>query len=177
MNRRGGVRASPQAGFTLVELILVMIVIFTVAMVVAPRYTDFFPSFQVKKSAEHLLAWARKARAEAAITGTRHRLILDDKPRRYWLESEPRPLKDRGTFLPLGGSWGEELLPQGVSFESLDGVQMDAMSGGRRYVEFLPDGTCTEVTIILVNDRGDRETLRTEPTSSKIWIGTPGEEP
>jgi Tfp pilus assembly protein FimT len=43
-----------------------MVVIFTLATVVAPRFSDFFPSLQVRKSTEHLFAWARKARADAA---------------------------------------------------------------------------------------------------------------
>jgi Tfp pilus assembly protein FimT len=50
--RRGGV--------TLIELILVMIVLFTIAAVVAPRFSDFFPSFQVRKSSEH--SWPGPAR-------------------------------------------------------------------------------------------------------------------
>src|SRR5262245_26412005 len=56
-----------EGGFTLVELILVMIVVFTLATVVVPRFSDFFPSLQVRKSTEQLMAWARKARADAAL--------------------------------------------------------------------------------------------------------------
>ncbi len=164
-------------GFTLVELILVMIVIFAVAAVVGPRYTDFFPSFQLKKSTEHLLAWARKARADAATTGTRQRLMLDIDHRKYWIENEPRPIKDPGTFVPLGGSWGEETFPDPVRFDSIKGAETDSANAGIRYVEFRPDGTSTDATVILVNEAGEQQTLRIVGTSSKITIETKEQQP
>jgi len=173
MKRKGsGVR---RKGFTLVELILVMIVIFTLATVVAPRFSDFFPNFQVKKNAEHLFAWARKARADAATTGLRQRLILDSKAKRYWIELEARPIKEPGVFRPLGGSWTEEQLPDAVDFEAIQGAETDSTKSDLKYIEFRPDGTSTESTIILSNDKGDRVTLRIEGATSKIFIAVPQE--
>jgi len=104
-----------RCGFTLIELILVMIVPFTIAAVVAPRFSDFFPSFQVRKSSEQILAWARKARADAAVTGVRQRLVIDPAARKYWIEYESRPMKDPGKFVLLSGAWGEETLPERIS--------------------------------------------------------------
>src|SRR5436309_11781924 len=104
-------RRSSRSGFTLVELILVMIVVFTLATIVAPRFSDFFPSLQVRKSTEHLMAWARKARADAALTGARQRLLLDIANKKYWIEYEARPVKDPGKFTLLSGAWGEDFLP------------------------------------------------------------------
>ena len=166
--------ARRRRGFTLVELILVMIVIFTLATVVAPRFSDFFPSLQVRKSTEHLMAWARKARADAAITGTRQRLYVDASKRKFWIEHEPRPIKDPGKFVALTGAWAEELLPQGVDIESVDKAETD---GSARYVEFRPDGTSSEATVVLSNDNGDRQTLRIEAATSKIYIEPPAEQP
>jgi len=164
-----------RGGFTLVELILVMIVIFTVATVVAPRLTDFFPSFQVKKSSQRLFAWARKARADAATTGLRQRLLLDPQSQKYWIESEARPFKEPGRFVPLGGSWGEEQFASGVKFESIEGAGTDPARSGCRYVEFRPDGTSTDTTIQIADDRNDRSVLKVEGASSKIYIQALGE--
>src|SRR6185295_259193 len=120
-----------RGGFTLVELILVMIVIFTLATVVAPRFSDFFPSLQVRTSTEHLFAWARKARADAAVTGVRQRLVLDSSKRTYWIEYEARPIKDPGKFTMLSGAWGEETLPEEIAFETIDGAATDPANGGK----------------------------------------------
>src|SRR5258706_11262498 len=113
-------RVKRRGGFTLIELILVMIVVFTLATVIAPRFSDFFPSYQVRKSTDHLFAWARKARSDAALTGTRQRLILDTAKQKYWIEYEGRPIKEPGVFIALSGAWAEESLPENVVFETID---------------------------------------------------------
>jgi type II secretory pathway pseudopilin PulG len=105
-------RSAREGGFTLIELILVMVVVFTLATVVAPRFSDFFPNLQVRKSMEQLMAWARKARADAALTGARQRLFLDVATRQYWIEYEARPIKEPGKFVKLSGSWTADTLPE-----------------------------------------------------------------
>lgn len=169
MNHRR-TRVRRQGGFTLVELILVMIVIFTLATVIAPRFSDFFPSLQVRKSTEHLFAWARKARADAAVTGVRQRLVMDSSRRTFWIEYEARPIKDPGRFTVLAGAWGEETLPEEIAFETIDGAETDPSNGARRWIEFWPDGTASDATVILSNESGDRATLRVEGATSKVYI-------
>lgn len=171
MNRRSNRRRA----FTLVELILVMVVIFTLATVIAPRFSDFFPSLQVRKSTEHLMAWARKARADAALTGTRQRLYLDPVKRKFWIEIEPRPIKDPGKFVALSGAWAEEILPDGVEIENVD--KAETGPGAVRYVEFRPDGTSSDAIIVLSSDNGDRQTLTIEGATSKITIEQQAEQP
>jgi Tfp pilus assembly protein FimT len=168
---------SSEGGFTLIELILVMIVIFTIAMVVAPRFSDFFPSYQVKKSTEHLMAWARKARADAAVTGLRQHLVFDTKNRKFWIEYEARPVKDPGKFVLLSGAWGEEQLPESVFFETLDGATDAPSADGLKLLEFRPDGTTTDATIILANDRGDAHKVKVEGATSKITIEAVSDQP
>lgn len=166
-----------RAGFTLIELILVMIVVFTIATVVAPRMSDFFPSFRLKKTMEHLYAWTRKAKADAATLGLRERLILDPNSRKYWIEFEPRPFKEPGKFSMVGGSWGEEVLPDGISFESMEGTEMDPVHGSCRYIEFRPDGTSKDATVVVVNDRSDRKTLKVEGATSKVYLQSEDQKP
>jgi Tfp pilus assembly protein FimT len=169
--------ASRVRGFTLVELILVMIVIFTLATIIAPRFTDFFPSLQVRKSTEHLLACSRKARSDAALTGARQRLLMDSAKKKYWIEYEARPIKEPGKFKLLSGAWGEAFLPDEVVFETIDGAETDPSNSAVRYIEFRPDGTSTEATVILSNQNNDRQTLRVEAATSKVFIEAAKEQP
>ena len=159
-----------RGGFTLVELILVMIVVFTLATVVVPRFSDFFPNLQVRKSTEHLMAWARKARSDAALTGARQRLLLDVANRTFWIEYEARPLKEPGKFVKHSGAWTTEALPEPVTFELVEGAETDPSNSALRYIEFRPDGTSSDATVTISNDVGDRQVLRVEPTTSKISI-------
>jgi Tfp pilus assembly protein FimT len=162
-------------GLTLVELILVMMVVFTLAAVVAPRLSDFVPSFQVRTSAERLFAWAGKARAEAALTGCRHRLVLDPQARAFWISWESRPLQKPGKYERLQGAWDKETLPGEVAFDALEGFEADPDAPSTRYVEFDPDGTAAEASVDVANDRGDRRTLRIDAVTGAAFVGTPEE--
>ena len=149
---------SRRRGATLIELVLVMMVLFTMAAVVAPRFSDFFPALQVRGAADTLLATAGKARADAVLTGARYRLVIDAAARTYWIAYEPRPVKEPGKFAKLGGAWIDEELPPDVLLESIDGFGTDAES--RRFLEFRPDGTAKEASVVLANERGDRRTVK-----------------
>lgn len=146
-----------QRGTTLLELVLVMMIFFILAAVVAPRFSDFFPSLQVRGAADTIFASAGKARADAVLTGARHRLVVDPETRMFWISHEPKPLKEPGKFEKLGGAWKEEELPSDVLLESFEGFATD---GTKRYLEFRTDGTAAEAALVLANDRGDRRTIR-----------------
>jgi type II secretion system protein H len=164
-------------GFTLVELILVMVVLLAVTAVVAPRFSDSFPSLQVRKSADRIFAWARKARADAAETGARHRLVLEPERRAFWIEREAKPLKEPGKFTPLGGAWEEETLPPEVVLAVAEGLETDPSNSKRRYAEFLPDGTATGGTVEVSHEKGDRRQVKIVAATSGISVLNPAEAP
>ena len=162
-----------EGGFTLVELLLVMGVIFVLTAVVAPRFSDFVPSLRLKKTVDRLFAWAQKARAEAATTGLRHRLVVDAGGRKFWIDCENRPFRDPGKFMPLQGSWEEEI-PDDLVLELLDGLDPDPANANLKVLEFRPDGTAAaDATIIVASDRGDRSTIKIVAATSRISIETP----
>jgi type II secretion system protein H len=164
-------------GFTLVELILVMVVLVAVTAVVAPRFSDSFPSLQVRKSADRIFAWARKARADAAATGACHRLVLEPERRAFWIEREARPLKEPGKFTPLGGAWEEETLPPDVVLSVVDGLEMDPSNSKRRYLEFFPDGSASAGSLEVSHEKGERRQVKIVAATSAVSIVDPGETP
>ena len=154
-------------GFTLLELILVMGMIFVIAAVVAPRFSDHVPALRVRKTADLLVAWAQKARSDAATSGLRHRLVFDTREKSFWIELEERPFRDPDKFTPLGGSWDEEKIPELVNLEKLEGLETD---GVRKFLEFLPDGTTVDATIVVFNDRDDRVTIKVVGATSRVSV-------
>jgi len=78
---------------------------------------------------------------------------------------------------PLGGAWTEERIPDGVTLESLVGLTPDPASGFRKYLEFLPDGTTDDATIVISNDRQDRVTLKVVGATSRVSIEAPPGQP
>ena len=173
-----GIEARGTRGMALVELILVMVIVLVLAALVVPRFSDFFPALQVRTAASRLLAWTAKARADAALTGARHRLVVDPEGRRFWIAAEPRPHTDPDAFEPVGGAWGEETLPAEVSFESLEGLKADPADGRRRILEFEPGGRPEKAASLVVgNDRGDRQTIRVEAGTGAVSIAAPEAQP
>jgi prepilin-type N-terminal cleavage/methylation domain-containing protein len=170
--------AERRNGFTLIELILAILVIALIGGLVAPLFSNSLPSLRVRKSGDELLAAARKAHTDAVLTSRRHRLVMraptEDAPARWWLAFETRPLEEPGVFRRLPGGWSEEFaLPETVRFASTEGARTDAETGDA-YVEFNPDGTATEATIVVENDRGDRVTLQVAGATGRAVI--PAEE-
>ncbi len=151
------------AGVTLLELLLVMMIIFILAGVVAPRFSDFFPALQVRKTADQLFAWTLKARAEAAVTGARQRLVLNTAARTIRLEAELRPLNEPGRFNLRGRS--EETWPRDVTLRFSSGV-----AAGDLTLEFRPDGSSEDAEIEIVNDRGDRASVRVDGPTGRVFL-------
>jgi Tfp pilus assembly protein FimT len=162
---------SRRRGATLLEMVLVMMVIFTLAAVVAPRFSDFFPALQLRETANTLLATAGKARADAALTGSRHRLVVDPAARRFWIAYESSPVKEPGQFEKLGGAWPEEELPRDVVLEAFEGFDSD--KDAKRFVEFRPDGSAKEASITLANANGDRRRLKISAATGAARLETP----
>lgn len=154
-------------GYTLLELILVMMLIVLVAGIVAPRFSDFFPALQVDRSARTVLAWARKARADAALTGARQRFVLDVENRVYWIESQADPLREPNRFERATGVWREEALPDRVQFGRIEGMKEN---GNRRLLEFLPDGTAADAGIEVRNEAGDRREIRITAATGDVSV-------
>ena len=142
--------------------------IFIVAAVVAPRFSDFLPSLRVKKTTDRVFAWAQKARTDAATTGLRCRLVIDKENRKLWVDCEARPFRDPGKYTPLVGSTEEEL-PDEVSI-SLDGFKSDPQQSGLKVLEFRPDGTTSDARIVLSNDRGDQSAIKVVASTSRITL-------
>jgi hypothetical protein len=137
---------------------------------VAPRFSDFIPALRVRKTVDRLMAWARKARGDAATLGLRQHLVVDPQARSFWLEIEGNPFVRPDVFTPLGGAWEEEKLPDYVDFVTLDGLEPDPKSGSRRFLEFRPDGTTTDARIAVSNDRGDRGGIKIVGATSQISV-------
>ncbi len=133
-------------GFTLLELIVVMVILATVLALAGPSLRGFFGSRQLPDTAAHLLALTQLARSQAISEGIIYRLNFNTSQREYWLTAWKK-----GGFRELETSAGRKhTLPKDMVLE-LDNL---AQSGQDMYVEFMPDGTATAGTIRLIERSG-----------------------
>jgi general secretion pathway protein H len=146
---RGGNR---RRGFTLLELVLVMVVICTVLAMAAPSLRGFFAGRQTADAAAGLVALTQLARSQAVSEGTPYRLNLDATTGTYRLT-----VQAGGAFEALNSEFGRVFsLPQGVQLD----LSVDGEDAGRSYVSFFPDGSTEPATITLTGRQGDRVTIR-----------------
>lgn len=123
-SRRGGRR-----GFTLLELVLVMILICTALAVSAPDLRGFSAGSRMKNAAQRLLALTNYARTQSASEGRTYRLVVENNS--CYLSAQ-----EDDQFVQDGTSLGQPFpVPEGVQIQlTRDDNQ------GLGYVEFHPDG-------------------------------------
>jgi Tfp pilus assembly protein FimT len=174
--KRGGKRVE---GFTLYEVIIVLVVLMVVGGVVAPSFTGFLPSIRVQKAGDGLMATIEKARVDAALTSRRFRIVFTKEPAAYRLEYEPDPMSEPGTFRRLPGDWGAKNdLPEGVTFSLLEGAEAvtDSKESGEEALEFSPDGSSTALTIMLAHENGRNVTIQVDPATGRARVVEPEED-
>ena len=133
-------------GFTLLELVLVMVILSTVLAMAAPSLSGFFGSRKTHDTAAQFLALTQFARSQAISEGIVYRLNFDTQERTYWLTAQ-----QSGVFEKLGTEFGQVFtLPNDIVME-LNAVEEE---DDEMYLAFTPQGTVTAGTVRLIDRRG-----------------------
>ncbi len=136
-----------RGGFTLLELIMVLLILAIAVALVAPSMGNFARSHQSLETADQLVTLTRFAHTQAASEGTIYRLNLDLRARRFWLS-----IQDSSGDHPLATSSGQMFdLPQGVDMQC--DIAPDPAGKGRIVIHFYPNGRTEPGTIRLANGR------------------------
>jgi len=157
-------------GFTLLEMILVMLIICTLLAITAPSLRGFFASRQTKDAAEQILALTKYANSQAIAEGRIYCLNFDIREGDYWIT-----VRDQGVFRDLGAEMGRRFsLPRDTIIE-LDGIPNEA-NPWAYYIEFDATGRCQPGRIRLVNRREEVITIIC-PTPTEQYYITTAEDP
>ncbi len=149
-------------GFTLLELLVVLIIVGLVSALVAPRLTGPMANLNLKTTAKNVCATLRYARNRAASEKVACTTIFDFEDHRLLVET--------GNIKDTEGDMGDSMpvdegdrhvdfkvydFPDGINLEYavISGEKIDS---GRFEVVFLPNGSSTGGKIVLSNDRGRR---------------------
>jgi len=158
-------RTSGQAGFTLIELALVVLLLGLMASLGLPLISGF-ESNHLDSSARRLAGTVKYLYNEAAMTGLEHRLtfVLADNSYRAANVSPAGELK------PLQGVGAEKSLSSGVRFVNIYQPQRGEQSEGEVTTAFLPGGWLEETIIHLQDDTEHKMTLRLVPLTGLTEI-------
>ncbi|MCF7954276.1 MAG: prepilin-type N-terminal cleavage/methylation domain-containing protein [Phycisphaerae bacterium] len=140
-------RRVSSGGFTLLELILVMIILCTVLGMAAPSLRGFFSSRQINDAAEHLVAVARYAKVQSVYQSRPYRLNFERQENdayEYWLSSI-----DASEYKRLENDFGNRFkIPKGIEVD----FEKFSNDGGISYVDFSPQGYSRECRIELQDE-------------------------
>jgi prepilin-type N-terminal cleavage/methylation domain-containing protein len=139
-------------GFTLLELILVMVIISAVLGMAAPSLNGFFSSRKAHDAAAGILSLIRYARSQAITEGRNYRLNFNTDEGAYWLTAS-----DAGGYSTLDTEPGRKfLLPEFTTMELvMNSAAEKDKEGPEAYIGFYPKGHADACTIRLFDQNGD----------------------
>jgi type II secretion system protein H len=139
-------------GFTLMELLLVMVVIAIAAGIAAPAMRGFTRGRRLPNTAQEIVTMTRWCRVQAISDSTIYRLNLDPTESKIWVT------KDDGTgrnFQPVVTDFvpGEYYLPEGITLTTdIPEASDDSGNNTGIFVTFEPGGRSDTGTISLHSD-------------------------
>ena len=133
-------------GFTLLELVLVLMVLALVLAAAAPSLAGWNRGQRLQNSADRLLSAARWARSEAIATAMPHQLEINASAGIYRVSR-----REGQEWVPAPGEFGRDMaVPAGLSMElSREDQSMTPA------IDFYPNGRISPATIELSADWGE----------------------
>jgi len=153
------------AGFTLIELILVLLLLGLAASLVSPMMGRFSRGRAATDTAAHMLAIMQYAQDQAAITGSAYRLYWDESAGTYWIEAS-----SEGRFSRIHTEAGRKFeLAENMTMR-VDGT-VDQLANG--YIQFDPDGGHDVLVIYLTDGSGRQVVIGSASPGEPYRIGDP----
>jgi len=130
-------------GFTLIEMILVIVFLGVIAGISAPLFKNTYSEFSLEDYAYQLESTLRYAQQMAIIDRVNYRLKIDPEKYTYWIEKVVQ--KEEGEiYQKISSRFGRCVtLPDGLS-----------LSSGNSEIVFYPDGQSTRTEIFIMDKDG-----------------------
>lgn len=152
-----------RAGFTLVELAIVIFILSSILIIAIPKFQSIFPQAHLLSSARRMAGEVRRLYYEAAFGGRKYSLGFSLETGQYWslIEMPGGEMKTREGKV-------RKLLP-GVSFVDVV-VAGRKMDKGEARVNFLPCGVVEPSIIHLVNSEGEQLSIIINGFTGKVEL-------
>lgn len=160
-------------GFTLIELILVLVIMGLLTSLVAPAITSL-AGLKIKTAARRIAAGLRYARSQAVTTGSDYQVVFNLEKGEVTVESlqEEEPYRGDGEQKESQGNEKEDVseeesapqkikrkktykVPKEVKIAKVivEGVEITEDDDEEVWIDFYPNGSCSGGEIYLTNER------------------------
>jgi prepilin-type N-terminal cleavage/methylation domain-containing protein len=158
-------------GFTLVELIVVMVLLLIVASMVAPRMSSFFRGRALSSEARRMLSLINYAQSRAVAEGKPVLLWIDPSNSSYGLELQESHAtgNDRPIVYTVDPSLALDTTASAEMPISEDGDEALGLGADRPAIRFNPDGFFDEASVArIVIRQGTEAALEIAPTGNRL---------
>jgi prepilin-type N-terminal cleavage/methylation domain-containing protein len=161
--RTAQLRGSVRGGFTLLELIFVLLLIAIAVAIVMPSLSGTVKGRRVGDTAAQILTLTNYAHNQAIAEGKVYRLNVDPAGTAYWLTMQ----QDDGQFGSLGQEMGQQFgVPEDIRIET----DLPRQPDGGNYVTFRPNGKCEPAPVnIRVSDHSGGVTQITCESPTELF--------
>lgn len=156
----------PEQGFTLIELMVVMLLISIVLSIAIPKFGGSAFQDPVKKMSRWMINTVRTLRSAAIQQQKTQGLVIDLSNRRMWIvndaaDEEAAQAEASKKTVPI---------PDAIRYMDVQFPQQERISSGTAEVRFYPAGYSDQVLIHLETDDDEKLTYLVEPLLPKVKI-------
>ena len=174
--RLAGDQRAVVRGFTLLEIMIVVAIMGIMMGTGIPIVVKAWKKAPMAKALSDFQEVCGAARRDAIMKGKPVRLVIYPQEGRFEVDgsggkaagssSTPVGLSAIGATSESAGTAGH--FPREIQIELLDINKLphEFRNDEKCYVRFFPNGTCDELTIILLSDQGERRAIMLEVTTS-----------
>jgi prepilin-type N-terminal cleavage/methylation domain-containing protein len=139
-------------GFTLIEMIVVMVIIGVIAIFSVPYFGGFANRTKLDSACRTWVAYANYARSQAVMQGLNYRLTCDLDQQSYWLTYEALSTGVAGQYISSGDTWGHPVsIDSSLRIASIQLDQNIPQESGVVVIPFTPRGTANDVIVTFRN--------------------------
>lgn len=149
-------------GFTLLELILVMLILCITLGLSGPSLRGFFAMRKLDDTGAKMVSLMEYARTKAICDGRIYRFYISPRNRTYWLS-----VLEKDEYVELGTEWGVEFkIPDEFDVEIRD-LLLDHLD---HYVEFTGSGRLLPGSIEITDAKGEKLNIVCRSASERFMI-------
>lgn len=164
------VSTAPSAGFTLMELIVVLTILSIMSAAVVPLFRGTLETIECDHSLRDLVASIKYAQERAVTDCREYRLYIAPKSNEYWLMSLAwsRGKKNK-KFIPVEERQGERMtLSKRVEIQRVTAKKDRTEKAS--YIAFYPSGACDHASITLERENGRHMKIQTRGSLGDLKV-------